>query len=848
MIQKRVHSGRLDKRQLFIILFSIVQLGKMAEYNVSEIAQIIGRSLVKNDLVIRNILFDSRKIISSGDSVFFAIHGDRHNGHDFINELYEKGIRTFVVSDENTFADIYPEANFILVKDSLVALQTLAAWHRKKFNIPVIGITGSNGKTIVKEWLYHVLALEKNIVRSPKSFNSQIGVPLSLWLMNRDNELGIFEAGISKPGEMKKLGNIILPDTGIFTNIGEAHQENFSTLKQKAEEKLKLFYSCKRIIYCKDHDVVHEAIQSCKDLENAELFSWSVKEKANLQILNIQRENRKSKIQADYSGKRVSINIPFTDDASVENAIHIWAYLLQTGQFSERSAEQFRTLPPVAMRLELKKGKNNCTIINDSYNSDINSLSIALDMLNMQSQHSRKSVILSDMFQTGIEEQVLYNKISKLLSQKDLTSFIGIGSALSRNQEIFRIPSQFFATTEEFLNKISEINFQHEAILIKGSRPFQFEKISAALEEKKHRTRLEINLNALVENLNFYRSLLNENTKIMVMVKALSYGSGSYEIATILQYQRVDYLGVAIADEGVELRNAGINIPIIVMNPEPESFDLMIHHRLEPEIYGFSILHAFNQAVLRNQEIGYPVHLKIDSRMHRLGFQEKQIDDVIFFLNSNRNLMVKSVFSHLAASDEPPHDAFTREQISLFTRIADKIQNELPNPFIRHILNSSGIERFPEAQFGMVRLGIGLYGYSPFNASKLRNVSSLKSTLLQIKKVDTDETIGYGRAGKSGEGKIIGIIPIGYADGLDRRLGNGVGKVLINHKFVPFVGNICMDMCMVDLNGIEAHEGDEVLIFGDEYPMQKLAEQLKTIPYEILTGVSERVKRIYYHE
>jgi alanine racemase len=820
----------------------------MAGYLVSDIAAILGKATIRNDTLIRNILIDSRKINSPGDSVFFAIVGENHNGHDFIGELYHKGIRTFVLSRQGDYEIKCPEANFIMVSDTLTALQKLAASHRKKFSIPVIAITGSNGKTIVKEWIHHALALEKNIVRSPRSYNSQVGVPLSLWLMQEENDLGIFEAGISKPGEMKKLGEMILPDTGIFTNIGEAHQENFSDPGQKASEKLQLFHSCRTIIYCRDHTTIHQAIEKNRQLKHASLFTWSVKERASLQISNIRKESGFTVIDASCAGKNHRISIPFYDNASIENAIHVWAYLLQSGQFNEQTANQLRSLPPVAMRLELKKGINNCTLINDSYNSDINSLSIALDTLNMQSQHQRRMVILSDLFQTGMNENQLYKNISNLLKEKKVTGFVGIGPALSRNKELFNLPSRFFESTEECLAVISSMLIRDEAILIKGSRPFEFEKISAALEEKKHRTRLEINLNALIANLNYYRSLIREDTGMMVMVKALSYGSGSYEIANVLQYQRVDYLGVAIADEGAELRNAGISIPIMVMNPEHESFDMIIRHRLEPEIYGFTNLQLFEQAVVRNQEAGYPVHLKIDSGMHRLGFLEEETDTLCRFLKNNRNITVKSVFSHLAATDEPRHDKFSRKQIDAFKNITVRIVEALGYPVIRHILNSSGIERFPEAQFEMVRLGIGIYGFSPSNQKKLRNVHSLKSTILQIKAVKARETIGYGRAGKADKDTIIGIVPVGYADGLDRKLGRGTGKFLINDAFAPIIGNICMDMCMVDLTGIDAHEGDEVVIFGDKYPMTEMAKQLHTIPYEILTGISHRVKRVYYHE
>lgn len=820
----------------------------MTGYFVRDIAAILGKATIRNNSVIRNILIDSRKINSPADSVFFAIVGDNHNGHDYIHELYDKGIRTFVLSRKGDYEKKYPEGNFIMVPDTLAALQSLATNHRKKFNIPVVAITGSNGKTIVKEWIYHTLALTKNITRSPRSYNSQVGVPLSLWLLQKENDLGLFEAGISRPGEMKRLGEMILPDTGILTNIGEAHQENFSDLEQKIKEKLQLFHSCHTIIYCRDHELIHQSVQKNTHLKHASFFTWSLNVKASAQITKIGKHSGFTSIEASCSGKKHKISIPFHDPASIENAIHVWAYLLQSGQFNEQTANQMKSLPPVAMRLELKKGINKCTLINDSYNSDINSLSIALDTLNMQSQHKRSTVILSDLFQTGVEESRLYTSISSLLKEKKVTGFVGIGPALSRNKDLFSLPSKFFESTEEFLAVISSLSMEDEAILIKGSRAFEFEKISGVLEEKKHRTRMEINLNALVSNLNYYRSLIKDETLMMVMVKALSYGSGSYEIANVLQYQRVDYLGVAIADEGAELRNAGISLPILVMNPEHESFDMIIRHRLEPEIYGFINLHLFEQTVVRNQEAGYPIHLKIDTGMHRLGFLEEEIETLCHFLKNNRNIIVKSVFSHLAATDEPRHDKFSLKQINTFKTITHRIVQALGYPVIRHILNSSGIERFPGAQFEMVRLGIGIYGFSPSNQKKLRNVHSLKSTILQVKTVKARETIGYGRAGKADKNAIIGVVPVGYADGLDRKLGKGVGKFLINNKFAPIIGNICMDMCMVDLTDIDAFEGDEVIIFGDKYPMTEMAKQLRTIPYEILTGVSHRVKRVYYHE
>jgi alanine racemase len=820
----------------------------MPEYLVSEIGEITGKALIKSNDIIRLLLTDSRRLISPSDTIFFALEGENHNGHDYINELYAKGVRSFVVSETFKLPDELSDANYIRTADTLSALQQLTRYHRKSFQNQVIAITGSNGKTIVKEWLFHCLSVDKNIARSPKSYNSQIGVPLSVWLLEQDNDIGIIEAGISMPGEMEKLQKIIQPTLGIITNIGEAHQVNFNSKEQKVDEKLLLFNNCKILIYCKDHDLIDRRIKQGDLAGSVKLFKWSFSNGADLQILKVQKESDCTFLTGLYKGKFYNIKIPFTDKASVENAIHVWAALICLNTGHKKISKQMSSLPPVAMRLEIKKGINNCTLINDSYNSDINSLAIALDALNMQSQHKEKSLILSDLLQTGRDKQELYRNIAELVKEKKVNKIIGIGNDIFISSGTFKIPGTFYRNTGEFINRISNHNFRNEAILIKGSRQYEFEKISAILEQKTHLTRLEINLDSLVHNLNYYRSLLDTKTRLMVMVKAFSYGSGSYEIANMLQFQRVDYLGVAFVDEGVSLRQSGITIPILVMSPELGSYDQIIKYNLEPEIYSFRSLELFNDAVRRNQEIAYPVHIKVDTGMHRLGFIENEVNSLCTRLTEYRNLKVVSVFSHLAAADEPVHDEFTRIQIERFNKMSSKLIKALGYKVLRHILNSSGIERFAEAQYDMVRLGIGLYGASSLNQDKLKNVSSLKSTISQIKKVPADETIGYGRMGRLNKEVTIGVVPVGYADGLNRRLGNGKGKFLIKNKFVPVVGNICMDMCMVDISDLEAKEGDEVVIFGDDYPVYEVAKQLDTIPYEILTGISGRVKRIYYHE
>jgi alanine racemase len=818
-------------------------------YTLCEIAGFTGGTIRgKKNPGISQLLIDSRISPVPTGALFFALKGQRHDGHNYVSDLYRRGIRAFIVSDMRKEFRELPEAGFVVVKDTLLALQELAMHHREKFLCPVIAISGSNGKTIVKEWLNFCLSDDVIITRSPKSYNSQVGVPLSVWLMDDSTQLGIFEAGISLPGEMANLQRIIQPDIGIFTNIGEAHQENFSSLEQKIDEKLRLFHDCRVLIYCLDQDLIRQRISNTPLLADTRMFTWSASRPADVTISHIVKENGNTSFTATYLEKSLDLLIPFTDEASFENAIHCLSLMLLMDTDHEIIRIKLRELPPVAMRLEQKSAINHCTLINDSYNSDINSLAIALDLLNRQAQHDRKSVILSDILQSGKQQLELYSIVSAMMKEKKISRMIGIGPAIKNNADLFTIPSVFFESTEEFIVNFNENDFNDEAILLKGSRRFEFERIAALLEQKKHTTRIEVNLGALVHNLNYFRGLLKPGTRTMVMVKALSYGSGRHEIAGVLQFQRVDYLGVAFADEGISLRQAGVSLPIIVMNPEPESFDTMIEYKLEPEIYSFRILDLFFRAVSLSQEIDYPVHIKIDSGMHRLGFSESEIPRLCHELGHLRNLRVSSIFSHLAGSDEDKHDEFTRYQIDLFSRASERLTEALGYPVIRHILNSSGIERFPDAQFDMVRLGIGLYGISSVAPEKLRNVSTLKSTVLQVKDVYPGDTVGYGRMGKIEKPSTIAIVPVGYADGINRHLSNGRGRFTINGRAVPVIGNICMDMTILDATGTDIREGDEVIIFGDENPVRDMAAELDTIPYEILTGISERVKRVYLYE
>lgn len=827
------------------------------QYSFHEIAEILKAEPEIGIAVhagISELITDSRKVVNPAHSLFFAIRGDRHDGHSFIPYLYECGVRNFVISHKEA---ILPgvAANYILVSDPLRAMQQLVSFHRSRFKIPVIGITGSNGKTIVKEWLYQLLREDGQIVRSPKSYNSQVGVPLSVWQLDEECNLAIFEAGISMPGEMHNIERVIRPGIGIFTNIGSAHDENFQNMRQKIREKMLLFSHVSDLVYCKDYQQIHESVLEDDLLSGSvKCFTWSKKTKADLQVGRITRKEHECEIQAIYKNEFLSIRIPFTDDASIENAVHCWSMMLLMGYKQDVISARMELLSPVAMRLEMKEGINNCSVINDSYNSDVGSLTIALDFLNQQKQHRKRTVILSDILQSGRDENQLYSEVSALLHQKGINRIIGIGPAISRQQEHFKMDKVFYADTDALLRNLNYSDFAEETILIKGARSFGFERISKALQQKAHETVLEINLNAVVHNLNLFKSRLKPETKLMVMVKAFSYGSGSFEIANVLQFHRVDYLAVAYADEGVELRKAGITLPIMVMNPEEQSFDAMISYKLEPEVYSFRILNHFTEALKRRAvqpgDARFPIHIELDTGMRRLGFESQDLSELVIRLKNNKHIRVASVFTHLVASDEKEHDAFTVHQFEQFRQMSDAILSHFNYPVLRHVLNSSGILRFPEAQFEMVRLGIGLHGVtsSVHEQRQLHPVATLKTTISQIKQVQQGDTIGYSRRGVAQREMTIATVGIGYADGLSRRLGNGVGAMLVDGKMAPIVGSVCMDMTMIDVTGMQAREGMEVVVFGQDYSIIQIAEQTGTIPYEVLTGISERVKRVYFHE
>ena len=808
---------------------------------------------------IDNLLLDSRRIAHLETSLFIPLVTTRRNAHQFIDQVYKQGVRAFLVSDPID-TTLYPNAWFVKVSNTLEALQQLALWHRSKFSFPVVGITGSNGKTVVKEWLYQLLESNYNIVRNPKSYNSQIGVALSVWQINSSHDFGLFEAGISQADEMSNLERMIKPDIGLFTNIGEAHSEGFLNLRHKINEKLNLFRHCNALVYNKDYYELHDCVlQFATQIKaNTErelkLLNWSRKNEAELQISEVVKQKMSTTLQGIYHEKKLSLTLPFTDEASIENAIHCWLMMLHLDISMDEIQTRVSKLTPIAMRLEMLKGINHCTLINDSYNSDVSSFTIALDMLTQQNQHENKTVILSDILQSGRDNE-LYIEVANLLKQKKINRFIGIGDTLVRNHNLFEeipnLKTEFYKTTSDFLHVIDTTSFSNESILINGAWKFEFEKIAKRLEERIHQTVMEINLNALVNNLNVYKSVLKPKVKVMAMVKAFSYGSGSFEVANKLQFEGVDYLAVAYTDEGIFLRKNRIDLPIMVMNADDNSFDQMIEWKLEAEVYNLNTLQRMLEAAQFSGVVHYPIHIKLDTGMHRLGFEEHELDELIDILKSNAELKVASVFSHLAGSDEQALDGFTQHQAQSFLRMSDKLEQSLGYSFLRHLANSSAIARYPELHFDMVRLGLGLYGVDGTGVfkDKLQHVSQLKTAISQIKHLDKKETVGYNRKGVLNRNTITATVCIGYADGVSRRLGNGTGYMLIHGKLAPIIGNVCMDMCMLDVTDIpEAKEGDPVILFGAELPVALVAQWAGTIPYEILTGISQRVKRVYFEE
>jgi alanine racemase len=816
--------------------------------SIEEIASVVGAKRVgTHNANIDWLLTDSRSLCFPEETLFFALKTKRNDGHKYIEELYAKGVRNFVVTELPDAIKHCQGSNFLVVNDTLKALQRLAAKHREQFDIPVIGITGSNGKTVVKEWIYQLVTPDKVVTRSPRSYNSQIGVPLSVWLMNEHTELGVFEAGISEMGEMEALQPIIRPTIGIITNIGGAHQENFASLQEKCMEKLQLFKDCDVLIYNGDNELISSCVS--KSLFTAREIAWSTKDAERpLFIEQIEKDDTGTTIKYQYLGFLKEYRIPFIDDASIENSLNCLAAALYLMISPEKIAQRMSQLESVAMRLEVKEGKNGCLLINDSYNSDFASLDIALDFMARREENKgkKRTLILSDILESGQPGKLLYRQVADLVHNRGVDRIIGVGESISSNASRFEMDKQFFRTTTELIESGVLNTLKNEIILVKGARAFHFDTVSDLLELKVHETILELNLSALVENLNYYRNKLKQETKMVCMVKASAYGAGYFEIAKTLEEHRVDYLAVAVADEGADLRKAGINASIIIMNPEMTAFKTMFDYRLEPEVYSFHLLDVLIRAAEREGVSNFPIHIKIDTGMHRLGFDPKDMEKLKDRLHRQSAVIPRSVFSHLVGSDSARLDTFTHRQVELFEKASSELQEGFNHKILRHICNTAGIERFPSAQFDMVRLGIGLYGIDPFTNKILNNVSTLKSTILQIHDVEADETVGYGRKGILHRKSRIAAIPIGYADGLDRHLGNGKGYCLVNGQKAFYVGNICMDVSMIDVTDIECKEGDKVIIFGDSLPVTILSDLLDTIPYEILTSVSDRVKRVYY--
>lgn len=815
----------------------------------ADLARITGGKLYgPGNRPVIEVITDSRQSAWSEGLVFFAIRGKNHDGHQFIINLYEKGVRVFVVEKLIREIKNYPDASFIIVSDSINALQNLAAFHRKSFIMPVIAVTGSTGKTIVKEWLADIIGQTTPVVRSPRSFNSQIGVPLSVLKLNEKYRMAVFEAGISHPGEMENLQRIILPDTGVITNIGEAHSENFADNNVKASEKLILFRDAKKIVFNYDDEILRNLILTDKRFNLKELYSWSFEDvNARVLVKKTAGINDRTSLKVSFRGIEYNFTIPFKDRASVENAVTAIAACLALDFTPELIGRGLENLSSVAMRMELKSGINNCRLIEDFYNSDPGSLGMAVEYL-ISHKGKKTTLILSDFVQSGRQESDLYGEVADMVRKMNINRFIGIGKALSGNRNLFDESASFFETTDEFIESFNTADFRNEIILLKGARIYEFEKIAQLLEEQIHQTVLEVNLDAIAHNLNEFRKHLLPGTGIMAMVKAFAYGAGPAEIAGMLEYQRVSYLAVAYADEGVELRKAGVSLPVMVMNPDPAATDLMIRNSLEPEIYSFESLDRFISAASRHGLMSYPVHIKIDTGMHRLGFMPEDIPELTERIRNLERIKIVSVFSHLAGSENPALDDFTHKQARVFLDISEQIKIATGYPFIRHLLNSSGIIRFPRYQFEMVRPGIGIYGAGNIEGISLKVTGRFKTRISQVKRVMAGEPVGYGCADISGNDRMIAIVPVGYADGLRRQLGNRTGSLFIKGVRVPIIGNICMDMCMADVTGTGAQTGDEAEVFGENITIDEIASLCKTIPYEILTSIPRRVKRVFFRE
>lgn len=833
----------------------------MVAQDLSSIINPLSQRVAEAESPIRHLATDSRRVADTQGVLFFAIRTRRNDGARYVEPLYQRGVRNFVV-DEGTSEDLrrridqLEQANIWYVADVVAALRQLAAAHRAQFDMPVVAITGSHGKTVVKDWLRRLLSPDRNPVASPRSYNSQIGVPLSVWQMERQHQIAVFEAGISMPGEMARLREVIQPNIGILTNIAESHDENFTSQEQKINEKLQLFTACRYLIYCSDDERIGAAIAREEALRSVRLVPWGSHPSDDLCLQQRQVDRQQTTLSLCWRQQDFfELSIPFTDRASTENVMQCATLLLLLGYAPAEVARRCAGLSSVAMRLQLDEAVNGCLLINDAYSLDLDSLGIALDFMQQESLQQHRTLILSDFEQAGYTTEECLQRVVSLARWSGVDRFVGIGETMQRHQALFApFGGVCYASTDEFLQQIDTTSFHNQTILLKGTRSFRFERIAKLLRQRSHETALQVDLNALVHNLNYYRSLIRPTTKLMAMVKASAYGAGKAEVASVLQYHHVDYLTVAYIDEGVELRRCGITVPIMVMNPEEGGFEEMIRYRLEPDVYSFRILDAFSQVARGYVNDGerMPVHVEVDTGMHRLGFDESEMPQVAqWFQRPDCPLKVASVFSHLACSEDAAMDDFTQGQIRKFERSCQQLKTLLHDDGICcHILNSSGITRFPQAQMDMVRLGIGLYGISPEPEvqAHLLPVSRLVTRISQLKTIPAGDSVGYNRRWVAQRESQLAILSIGYADGLSRHLGYGNGRVVVNGVQAPIIGSICMDMCFVDVTGIDCHEGDEVTLFGDATLLQQMASDAGTIAYEILTSVSPRVKRVYFQE
>jgi Alr-MurF fusion protein len=821
----------------------------MVKIFTSDVAGIVKGTLIgPPGLEVIDIITDSRQLSYTEGQLFVAIRGKNHDGHVFVENLFRSGIRIFLVEEFPVSIERFTGAAFIKVKNTVEALQLLASFKRKSFKSTVIGVTGSAGKTIVKEWLADVLGLQIPVIRSPKSYNSQIGVPLSVWKLDDKYKLAIFEAGISMPGEMDNLQKVIDPDIGVITNIGDAHSENFRGKRPKAAEKLKLFSGVSILVFCLDYGILREEIFSDSTLSSKKIVSWSfIDRSADIFVKRKDGADGHTIVEMSFKASEFVFEIPFSDRASVENAVMVAAVCLALNTPSDVIQRGLAGLVSVAMRMERKGGINNCLLIEDYYNSDPGSLGMAIEYLKLQNNR-KTTLILSDFLQSGRDEHELYSEVARLIEKTGINKFFGIGEALVRNSILFKTGSRFFHSTDDFIRAFNRNDFRNEIILLKGARAYEFEKIGALLEQQTHQTVLEVSLDAVSHNLNEFRRFLEPSTRIMAMVKAFAYGAGSAEIASLMEYHRASYLAVAYVDEGVELRNAGVTLPVMVMNPDPSASEIMIRYNLEPEIYSFSSLERFAGVASRHGVLGYPVHIKIDTGMHRLGFMPEEVVELTARIMATGSIRIISVFSHLAASEDTAFDYFTHRQAETLLEASRQISGAVGYPFLRHLLNSSGIVRFPQYQFEMVRPGIGIYGAGHFEGLSLMTAGRFKTRISQVKRVRAGEPVGYGCADVSDQDRLIAVLPVGYADGLNRKLGNGNGCLFIRGSRVPLTGNICMDMCMADVSGLNAGTGDEAEIFGENISIDEVAHKCQTITYEILTSIPSRVKRVFFSE